>query len=177
MSRPTVTVCLAACLTLAACHHANPSTGNDTEAALDPSTPAAPHRLAAEALAGVSMQDVQPETMSQADLASLGGVQDRCLFRLDADGWPSFVYGGAQAAGVLKLNETLIALPRTGPDGFADHGLEVTLRPLDKGASRDTPQPTDLIIRLPHTPQELGFQGYAECHGQALRATGASGGA
>jgi hypothetical protein len=162
---------------LAGCHHANPSTGNDTEAALDPPKSAAPQRAAASALAGVAMEDVQPETMSQSDLDSLGGIQNRCVFRLDADGWPSFVYGGPQTGAVLKLNETLVTLPSTGPETFADSGLQVTLRPLDRGAVHDSQQEADLIIDLPHTPQELGFQGYIECHGQGAQTLGAPNGA
>lgn len=163
MSCLTLLTCLVACLALTGCHLDNPSTGNDTEAALDPPQLAAPHRTAAEVLAGVAMEDVQPETMSKADLDSLGGMQGRCVFRLTAVSWPSFVYGGAQANGILKLNETLITLPRTASDTFADNGLQATLRPLDKH-SDDTQREADLIIRLPHTPQELGFKGYAECH-------------
>lgn len=168
---------LGACLMLAGCQHANPSTGNDAEAALDPPKAAAPQRSAAQALAGVAMEDVQPETMSEADLDSLGGTRDRCVFRLDADGWPSFVYGGVQTGGILKLNETLVTLPRAGPHAFADSGLQVTLRLLTKDASRDAQRPADLIIRLPQAPQELGFQGYIECHGEGARALGASSGA
>lgn len=174
MSRRSVVPILAACLILAGCHHANPSTGNDAEAALDPPRAAAPQRPASRALAGVAMEDVQPQTMSQADLDSLGGIGNRCVFRLDADGWPSFVYGGAQAGGVLKLNETLVLLPRTAPDTFADGGLQVTLRPLDASAPAASQHPANLVIRLPHTPQELGFQGYAECHGQAAQASAAT---
>ena len=169
MNRSTLATGLAACLMLAGCRHANPSTGNDTEAALDPPEVAAPKRGAGQALAGVAMEDVQPETMSLADLDSLGGIKDRCVFRLAADGWPSFVYGGAQTGGVLKLNQTLITLPDRDPNAFADGGLQVTLRPLSKDASNDTQQPADLIIHLPHTAQELGFQGFSECHGQATR--------
>ena len=174
MSRLILTASLAACLGLAACHHANPSTGNDTEAALDPPAHAAPQRAAVRALTGVAMDDVQPQTMDEADLDSLDGVADRCVFRLDADGWPSFVYGGGEAGGVLKLNETLITLPRTGPEAFADDDLQVTLHPLDKGDAHGRQQSANLIIRLPHTPQELGFQGYTECTGQAQRTTGDS---
>lgn len=174
MSGQPVVPVFVACLALAGCHHANPSIGNDTEAALDPPAAAAPQHPAAQALAGVAMEDVQPETMSQADLDSLGGTRDRCVFRMDADGWPGLVYGGAQAGGIIKLNETLVMLPRTGPDAYADGGLQVTLRPLDASAPDDNQQPANLVIRLPHTPQELGFQGYAECHGQAMRASRAS---
>jgi hypothetical protein len=169
MIRPASLACLAACLVLGGCHQDNPSTGNDTEASLDPPKSAAPHRSAAEALAGVSMDDVQPETMSKADLDSLGGARDRCLFRLTAVGWPSFVYGGGQPTGILKLNETLITLPRTHPGAFADSGLEVTLRPLDDGGANGARHEADLIIRLPHTPQELGFKGYSECRGKSAR--------
>lgn len=61
MNRPTLVYAIAACLALAGCHHANPSTGNDTEAALDPPEAAAPQRPAAQALAGVAMKDVRPE--------------------------------------------------------------------------------------------------------------------
>lgn len=154
---------VAACLALAGCHHGNPSVGNDTEAALDPPRPAAPLRPAAEALAGVAMDDVQPQTMSQADLDRLGGTRDRCVFRLTPAAWPSFVYGGAQANGVLKLNETLSPLPRTGNDTFAQSGLQVVLRPLDEGNASHGQHEADLIIRLPHVPQELGFKGFAEC--------------
>jgi hypothetical protein len=177
MNRPLLTACLAVCLLLTACrHHPNPSIGNDTEAALDPPEHAAAQRTAAQALTGVSMQDVQPETMGQADLDSLGGTRDRCLFRLDADGWPSFVYGGAQNGGVLKLNESLINLPRVGLGVFADSGLQVTLRPLDKKGQQNDQWPAELVIRLPHTEQELGFLGYSECRGQAMKGAEVSSG-
>lgn len=177
MSRRILVPVLGACLMLAGCHHANPSTGNDTEATLDPPKAAAPQRSAAQALAGVAMEDVQPETMSQADLDSLGGTRNRCVFRLDADGWPSFIYGSTQTDGILKLNETLITLPRTGQGAFADSGLQVTLRSLDEDSARNTQRRANLVIRLPHTSQELGFQGYVECHGEGARALGASSGA
>jgi hypothetical protein len=176
MSRAILPAALAACLALVGCRHANPSTGNDTEAALDPPGAAAPQRPPAQALAGVAMEDVQPQVMSQADLDSLGGIQDRCVFRLDADGWPSFVYGGARASGVLKLNETLVSLPRTGTNAYADSGLQVTLRPLGKDGSRDGQQPVDLVIHLPRTAQELGFQGYSTCRGPTMQASRAPNG-
>jgi len=163
---------LAAGLMLAGCHHANPSIGNDSEAALDQPAPAAPQRVAALALAGVAIEDVQPETMSQSDLDSLGGIDNRCVFRLDADSWPSFVYGGLRTGAVIKLNETLITLPRTGPDTFVDSGLQATLHLLGNGEPPDIQQQADLIIHLPHVRQELGFRGYTECHGRGARAPG-----
>ena len=170
MIRPALIACLIACLALVGCRHDNPSTGNDTEAALDPATRAAPQRSPADALAGVSMDDVQPETMSKADLDSLGGMQDRCVFRLTATAWPSFVYSGARANGILKLNETLITLPATGADAYAANGVRVILRPL-KPTDRDNRQrEADLIIRLPHVAQELGFKGYLECQGKSAHA-------
>jgi hypothetical protein len=167
MSRSALLACLAACFALSGCHLDNPSTSNDTEAALDPPQPAAPHRSAAEGLAGVAMDDVQPETMSKADLDSLGGMQNRCVFRLTAIAWPSFVYGGPETNGIIKLNETLITLPRAGSNAFAGDGVQVTLRALDKHPSDGSLQEADLIIRLPHVPQELGFKGYTECHHDA----------
>lgn len=163
MTRRNIVACLVTCLALAGCHHANPSTGNDTEAALDPTRPAAPQRSADEALAGVAREDVQPQTMSQADLDSLGDTRDRCVFRLTADAWPSFVYGGAPASGVLKLNETLVTLPRANDSTFADGGLQVTLRRVGNSPADGTPQDADLIIRLAGVPQELGFKGYTAC--------------
>lgn len=172
MNRRHLLAGLAACLALAGCHHANPSTGNDTEAALDPPMSAAPHRSAAEALAGVAREDVQPQTMSQADLDSLGGMRNGCVFRLTADAWPSFVYGGPQAGGVLKLNETLVTLPRASGNTFADGGLQVSLRPLGKSHANGTPQDADLIIRLAGVPQELGFKGYTDCRAAAALALG-----
>lgn len=172
MTRLDLVASLAACFALAGCHHGNPSTGNDTEAALDPHTPAAPQRSATDALAGVALEDVQPQTMSQADLESLGGTRARCVFRLAAVAWPSFVYGGARAGGVLKLNEALVTLPRADSNTFAGGDLRVTLRPLGTAAADGTPREAELIIRLAGVPQELGFKGYAECHrGTGLHAT------
>lgn len=154
---------------LAGCQAGNPSTGNDAEAALDPPARAAPHRSAAEALAGVALEDVQPQTMSDADLASLGGDAS-CRFRLTRPAWPSFVYVPRASQGTIKLNGALVTLPRVREGVFADGGLRVSLRPVGDADAHAAMQAAELIVLLPHTAQELGFRGYVECPPGAVSA-------
>lgn len=67
-------------VTLAALTGCNQNTapGNDREAQVDPVPTAAASMSAAEALSGIATGAVQPETLSDADIASLGGKAGKC---------------------------------------------------------------------------------------------------
>jgi hypothetical protein len=145
-------------LLFAGCN-SNTAPGNDTEAALDPPARAAPQAGAAAAFLRVAMDDVQPETMTHQDIAKLGNPKAGCVFRLTTDAFPSFVYGGTQA-GVIKLNETLVTLPMTGPGLYAGSGVQVSLQTDGLGKNQ---QEATLILRLPGVSEELGFHGFSEC--------------
>lgn len=166
--KPVGLACRLACVALpllAGCQTGNRSTGNDTEAALDPPAHAAPHRPATEALANVAIENVQPETMGEADLASLGDAA-ACLFRFGRDAWPAFAYAAQGGPGFIKLNGALVALPRVHEGQFADGGLRVSLMPVGSAGTRAAMREAKLIVRLPQASQELGFRGYAECQRQ-----------
>ena len=155
-------VALAAAATLAACN-SNTAPGNDQEAELEAPAEAAPHRSAQEALSGIATAAVQPETMTEADLESLGGIEDRCVLRLTEVALPSFVYGGAEADGTIKLNGSLITLA-AGEDGiFRDGELTVQVRRIDTEAAAEDPREAEMIVRLPGAADELGFRGYEIC--------------
>ena len=55
--------------------NSNSAPGNDREAQIDPAPTPAPRMGAAEALSGIATEAVQPETMSDADIAALGGLE------------------------------------------------------------------------------------------------------
>ena len=94
-----------AALPLAACN-TNTAVGNDREAQLDPPATAAPIESAASALANLSPGLMLPETMSDADLATLG-AENTCQFRLTEVAFPSFVYDNS-GGGAIKINGKLI---------------------------------------------------------------------
>ena len=81
-------------LGLAACN-SNTEPGNDRRADLDKSPQAASQEGAAAALANVAPGALYPGILTDADVASIGGAQGRCVFRMTRIGFPSFVYGGA----------------------------------------------------------------------------------
>jgi hypothetical protein len=101
----------ALCL-LAACNE-NTATGNDQQERLDPAPTAAPVAGAAEALSGIAPEVVQPEIVSEADIAALGGLEGACVIRLTAVAFPSFIYDRGGSGGAVKLNQKLIPLPET----------------------------------------------------------------
>ncbi|WP_251566855.1 DUF6692 family protein [Erythrobacter sp. 3-20A1M] len=149
-------------LALTACNQ-NTDPGNDREAQLEPAPTPAPKMGAAEALSGVATGAIQPETMSDADIASLGGMSGKCSLRLTAVGFPSFVYDDPQGTGVIKLNGKLIPLASRGQGKFADGGLRVELRPVDQEFGDDGRREAEMIIWLPEAKDELGFRGYEVC--------------
>lgn len=145
---------------LAACN-SNSAPGNDREAQIDAAPTPAPRMGAAEALAGIATAAIQPETMTNADIAALGGLEGRCAIRLTEVSEPSFVYQ-PQGTGAIRLNGKLIVLPPSGGERFADGGLTVTLRPVEGEGDAGLPE-YEMIVMLPGAADELGFRGYRDC--------------
>lgn len=150
-------------LTLAGCNQ-NTAIGNDREADLDPPAKPSPIQPAAGALQNVAAAIVKPETMSEADIAAIGGTQGRCIYRLTEVGYPVFVYEpGAQ--GFIKLNGKLIPLTAGGADRFVSGELVVTTRDLDSTGNAGLPA-QEIIVVPPGAEDELGYHGYVECAGR-----------
>ena len=162
MIRPLTTSAAIALFALAACNQ-NTAPGNDREAQVDPAPTPAPKMGAAEALSGIATEAIQPETMSDADIASLGGMSGKCSIRLTSIGFPSFVYDNPQGSGVIKLNGKLIPLAALRNGVFEDGGLKVTLRPVDAEFGDDGRREAEMVIQLPNAKDELGFRGYEVC--------------
>lgn len=118
---------------------------------------------AAEALSGIATGAIQPETMTDADFASLGGLVDKCTIRLTEVGLPSFVYGKEGGEGTIKLNGKLIELPSSGSGTYAEDGLSVATRSTDEEYGDDGRREAELVVKLPGAKDELGFRGYEEC--------------
>ena len=150
-------------LPLAACNQ-NTELGNDREGQIDAAPTPAPIMGAAAALENVATAVIKPETMSDADIAALGGKQGRCAVKLTEVGFPSFLYepGGS---GAIKLNGKLIVLPNTGEAEFADGGLTVKLQPVDEQGNAGL-QSMEMIITPPGAKDEIGYRGYAQCYGR-----------
>ncbi|ROT94020.1 hypothetical protein EB810_13110 [Altererythrobacter sp. FM1] len=146
--------------TLAACNQ-NTAIGNDREARLDPPAGASPIEPASSALQNVATALVKPETMTDADIAAIGGKQGRCVFRLTEVGFPTFVYepGGL---GFIKLNGKLIPVEPAGSDRFNSGELLVTTRMLD-GEGNAGLSAQQLIVVPPGAGDELGYSGYVDC--------------
>lgn len=164
MTRRMTALSLGAALLVGACNQ-NTAPGNDREAQVDPPATAAPRMSAGEALSGVATGAIQPETMNEADLASLGGLAGNCVIRLTGVGYPSFFENRAQGTGVVKLNGKLVELEKRGDGRFVDGGLTVQLRPVPSDESNNGLPGADMIIALPGAKDELGFRGYRECSG------------
>ncbi|WP_073973962.1 DUF6692 family protein [Erythrobacter donghaensis] len=149
-----------AVLTLSGCNR-NDAIGNDREAQLEPAPTPAPVMAPQAALARVSGALIKPETMSEADLAVIGGLEGRCAVRLTEVAFPSFVFtrGGE---GTIKLNGKLVPLPAEGEGRFAGGSLSVTLRPRDESGDAGL-QGMDMIVLLPGEEDELGYAGFVEC--------------
>lgn len=164
MNRLAIFAAIAAFATLAGCN-SNTESGNDKEGQLDRAPSPAPRVPAAQALSGIATEAVQAETMTDADVASLGGAAGKCSVRLTAVGFPSFLYDSPQGTGVIKLNGKLIPLPATGRGSFEDGGLRVVLRPVDQTFGSDGRREADMIVMLPGAKDELGYRGYEQCPG------------
>lgn len=148
---------------LAACNQ-NTATGNDQQERLDPAPTPAPMAGAAEALSGIAPEVLQPEIMSDADIAALGGLGGSCVIRLTAVAYPSFIYDRGGSWGAVKLNQKLIRLPQTEHGTFAESGLQIVVRPVDEEFGDDGKREAEMIIMLPGAKDELGFRGYEQCY-------------
>ncbi len=171
MTRTLAAITLTAALLLGACNR-NTATGNDREAQVDPAETAAPQNGAGEALSGITTGAVQPETMSDADIASLGGLAGNCVIRLTGVAFPSFFEDRAGNRGFVKLNGKLVRVSRVGDGRFADGGLTVLIRPVEDGGSNNGLPAAEMIIALPDAKDELGFRGYRDCGSGARTETG-----
>jgi len=146
--------------------NSNSAPGNDREAQIDPAPTPAPRMGAAEALSGIAVEAVQPETMTDADIAAVGGLEGRCAIRLTEVSEPSFLYRPGGSA-TIKLNGKLIELAATGDQRFAAGGLTVQLRSVDGEGSAGLPE-QEMIVMLPGAKDELGFRGYRQCGGTVV---------
>jgi hypothetical protein len=157
MKAATVLVMIVA---LAGCNR-NTAIGNDREAQLDAAPSPAPVMAPEDALANVSTALVKPETMNQADLAAIGGLEGRCAVRLTEIAFPSFVFAPG-GTGTIKLNGKLVPLPAKGEGRFAQGDLSVILRPRDESGDAGLPG-MDMIVLVPGAEDELGYAGFVEC--------------
>ena len=147
-------------LPLTGCNQ-NTAVGNDREAQLDPVPTPAPIVGAAAALENVAAELIKPGTMTTADIGALGGLAGRCVVRLTEVAKPSFVFEAGER-GVIKLNDTLIVLPATSANRFAEGGLSVTLVP--NGEEGDAGLAgMDMIVVPPRSEDELGYSGFVQC--------------
>lgn len=162
MNRLALLASIAAVAALSGCN-SNTEPGNDKEGQLDPAPSPAPRMPAAQALSGIATEAVQAETMTDADIASLGGPAGKCSVRLTAVGFPSFIYDDLQGTGVIKLNGKLIPLRAAGNGLFEDGGLRVMLRPVDQEFGSDGRREAEMIVMLPDAKDELGYRGYEQC--------------
>ena len=146
---------------LAACTD-NDALGNDREAQLDPPEPPA-EQAPAESLAQVDPGLLKPESISEADLASLSVPGASCRFRYTDVGFPVFLYpAGADAPAIIKLNGKLITLPPIGGFHYAAGPIRAEMRHSD-GVPNGEEEEAILIVRLAGASDELGFLGVAEC--------------
>lgn len=150
-------------LALAGCNQ-NTAIGNDREADTAPPEPAAPIRSAGAALGKLSTALVKPETMSEADVAAIGGTGGRCVFRLTEVGYPAFVYE-PDGRGFIKLDGTLIPVAAAGEGGFASGQLRIATRMLD-GTGNAGLREMEMLVVPPGAGDELGYRGYVQCGGR-----------
>jgi hypothetical protein len=153
---------IAAGASLAACN-SNTAPGNDREAEREAPAQAAPRMNASEALSGIATAAIQPETMTEADVASVAGPAGGCVFSMTEVGFPSFLYGEGDDPGIVKLNGKLIILPSGGDGLYRDGGLTVRMRPVDAELGRGGRREAEMIIMLPSAEDELGFRGFSVC--------------
>lgn len=163
--RPPLQLLVALTLPLVGCNE-NTGLGNDREAQVDPAPTPSPIVSADAALENVATALVKPETMSAADISSIGGLGGACAIRLTEVAYPSFVYRPGEA-GTIKLNGKLIRLPAAGENRFGDSKLIVALRP--KGGEGDAGlEGMDMILVPSGAKDELGYSGFVDCdHGEA----------
>lgn len=148
-------------LSLAACNQ-NTAVGNDRETEVEPAPTPAAQESATAALENVATAIVKPETMSGADLASIGGLAGKCAIVLTEVAFPSFVYQSGQA-GTIKLNGKLIELPSTGPNRYQAGGLTVALQPNGEVGDAGLPG-MNMIVVPPGAKDELGYSGFVKCN-------------
>ena len=149
-------------LPLAGCNQ-NTAVGNDREAQIDAAPTPSPIMDAEAALQNVATAIVKPETMTDADLAALGGREGRCAVKLTEVAFPSFLYEPG-ASGAIKLNGKLIVLPSTGANRFAEGGLTVALRPIEEEGNAGL-KGMEMIVVPPGAKDEIGYRGYVQCFG------------
>jgi len=153
---------LAMILALAGCNR-NTAIGNDREAQLDAAPSPAPVMAPQQALANISTALIKPETMTEADLAAVGGLDGQCAIRLTELAFPSFVFApGVSGTGTIKLNGKLVPLPAANEGRFAQGDLSVILRPRDESGDAGLPG-MDMIVVVPGAEDELGYAGFVEC--------------
>lgn len=149
---------------LAGCNQ-NTALGNDREAQIDAAPTPASIMGAAQALQNVTTALIKPETMSQADIAAIGGLNGKCAIRLTEVAHPSLVFQSGETA-VIKLNGKLIPLAASGASRFTDDGLSVILQP--NGDEGDAGlQGMNMIVIPPGAEDEIGYAGFVDCsHGE-----------
>lgn len=138
----------------------NTAPGNDREAELSPSEPAAEVMAAGAAIHGVANSLLVPQIMTEADLENVPEAGETCFFRMTRVGLPVLVYGSDAA---IKLNDKLVMLPAAGARRYAADGVTVTVRPLDEDAAAGGRFAAEFVLRLPGTATELGYHGFSEC--------------
>jgi hypothetical protein len=148
-------------LPLSGCNR-NTAIGNDREAQMDHAPMPAPVMTPQAALRNIATELIKPETMSEADIAALGGLVGRCVIRLTEVAFPSFVYEPG-VAGTIKVNGKLVTLPSTGVNRFAQGGLGVTLQPLEEEGDAGL-QGMNMILMPPEAKEEVGYSGFVQCY-------------
>ncbi|WP_188056210.1 DUF6692 family protein [Sphingosinithalassobacter sp. CS137] len=168
MIRTPLLLALVPVLMLGACNR-NTAPGNDREAQIDAAPTPAPVMPAAQALSGIATEAIAVETMTDADLAALGGPEGKCLIRLTEVGFPSFVHDGLDGTGVIKLNGKLIPLTAERAGMFSSDGLRVAIRPVERDFGSDGMREAEMILMLPGASDEHGYRGYEDCAHRAGR--------
>lgn len=146
-------------LALAACQ-ANHAPGNDAEAGLDPPAVAALRASSGEVLAHAERDALQPETLDDADVRSLGAA-GRCRFLFSRDAFPSFAFG--DGAGVVKLSGTLVPLHQRAPGRFAADGLDVQVTPLQDQTAAGSLRRAQMVMQAAGARGERGYRGWVDC--------------
>lgn len=148
-------------MSLVGCNE-NTAIGNDREAQLDPPAKASAIEPASSALQNVATAIVKPETMTDADVAAIGGKDGRCVFRLTEVGYPTFVYEPGNR-GFIKLNGKLIPVGAAGEDRYTGGDLLVATHLLDSEGNAGL-QSQEMIVVPPGGKDELGYPGYNICY-------------
>lgn len=158
-----VVLALAGALALAGCTE-NTAPGNDREAELGSHLQPAEMESAETALAGVATSLLKPQIMTEADLGILPAAARGCRFRMTRVGFPVFVHPReGTGPGVIKLNGKLLTLQAAGQERYASGGVEATVRPRDGRSADGSLFESELVVRLPGAPHELGFHGFTRC--------------